>query len=141
MSEQRDERSVMALIDSAIDQLKNQRIDISAWSIALSPDCYRRFVDECTWYGQDGKLTTGVVMYRGMPVVGDARITGVALRKQKQQRSHLDGHTVTLTEYGEVEIDDNRAEYVGLTARQALALLTWLEENKAPLEQLAKEQA
>ena len=49
-----------------------------------------------------------------------------------------DNHTVRW-HYGDVEIRDERAEYVGLTPHQALALLSWLEQERDTLLRLAKE--
>ena len=43
-------------------------------------------------------------------------------------------------DYSTIEIKDQGAEYVGLSAKQALSLLAWLEQEREKLEQLAKEQ-
>jgi hypothetical protein len=49
------------------------------------------------------------------------------------------GHTVAW-HYKGIEIKDENAEYVGLSAKQALSLLAWLEQERNTLEQIAKEQ-
>lgn len=51
----------------------------------------------------------------------------------------LNGHQVKLTEYGQVEITDNRAEFVQLEAMQAVKLLAWLEEEYPNLWRLVRE--
>ncbi len=42
--------------------------------------------------------------------------------------------------YDEVVVEDEGAEYVGLTPKQALSLLAWLVHEQKKLEQLAQEQ-
>lgn len=49
------------------------------------------------------------------------------------------GHAVRWN-YKDVEISDEHAEFVLLSAKQALSLLAWLQQEQTTLQQLAKEQ-
>ena len=42
--------------------------------------------------------------------------------------------------YNDINIQDQRAEFVALTPQQALSLLAWLRQEETTLEELAKEQ-
>ena len=42
--------------------------------------------------------------------------------------------------YNDIEIKDEGAEFVALSAQQALSLLAWLEQERARLEQVSNEQ-